>query len=249
LPVLLPEPLDPEPLEPAPLVPEPVLPEPVEPEPVAPELELPLVLGELLEGLLLGEELLLPVPPVAAPLSFLKWSSHSCREICPSLFLSTDENSGVLALAPADPVPPAAALPDALGVELEPDALGVELEPDALGVELEPDDELPPEAEEPLEALSDELPLEPDALGEELMPPEDELELCATATLDRAKSAAAVAALMSFRVIRCCLLYLVVSDDPLLTCCFCTRSQAWRAVVLSPPRLRPVQSHLLLAIG
>jgi hypothetical protein len=98
----------------------------------------------------------------------------------------------LLPAAPEDEPPEALSdepLPDALGVELLllPDALGVELLllPDALGVELL----LLPEA------LGVELLL-PDALGVELEP-----ELCASVTLDSAKSAAAVAALMSFRVI------------------------------------------------
>ncbi len=81
-------------------------------------------------------------------------------------------------------------------LELEEPVAPLELLPLALGVELllELGLELPPDAEEPLDDLSDDV-----ALGLELLP--DELELCAIATLDRAKSAAAVAALMSFRFI------------------------------------------------
>jgi hypothetical protein len=111
--------------------------------------------------------------------------------------LSTDENSGALML-PALLEPPAELL--VLGEELAPDdeplpvALG-ELELGELELELLGELELPPEADEPLEDLSDEV-----ALGLELLP--EELELCAMATLDRAKSAAAVAALMSFRFIK-----------------------------------------------
>jgi hypothetical protein len=178
------------------------------------ELLLPLVLGELLLG-----EVLLPVAPPVAPLEpalepdLLKYASHSCFETCPSLFLSTDVKLGVLMLpaplAPAEPllVPPAELLVLGellleLGEELAPDellpvALG-ELELELLGeleLELLGALELPPDADEPLEDLSDEV-----ALGLELLP--EELELCAMATLDRAKSAAAVAALMSFRFIR-----------------------------------------------
>lgn len=100
-----------------------------------------------------------------------------------------------------EPVAPLELLPLALGVELLLE-LGLELLPDelpeALGVLELPEElgelELPPDADEPLDDLSDDV-----ALGLELLP--DELELCAIATLDRAKSAAAVAALMSFRFI------------------------------------------------
>ena len=67
--------------------------------------------------------------------------------------------------------PPEAALPDDLEVSEEPD----ELLPEAAGADDEEPDELP------------------DAAGED----EDE-ELCATATLDSANSAAAVAALSTF---------------------------------------------------
>jgi hypothetical protein len=93
--------------------------------------------------------------------------------------------------APEDEPPEALSdelLPEALGVELLlPEALGVELLlPEALGVELL----LLPDA------LGVELLLLPDALGVEEVP-----LLCANDTLDSAKSAAAVAALMSFRVI------------------------------------------------
>ena len=78
--------------------------------------------------------------------------------------------------------PPEAALPDDLEVSDEPD----ELLPEAAGEDDEPDepDELLPDAA----GEDDELP--PDAAGED----EDE-ELCATATLDSANNAAAVAAL------------------------------------------------------
>jgi hypothetical protein len=110
--------------------------------------------------------------------------------------LSTAEKLGVCELAPLLPVAPEEApaeplLPEALGVELLlPVALGVELLPEA-PVELLPD------AEDPPLALSEGLlsvalvlePLDPDApllvLGV--------LELCASATLASAKSAAAVA--------------------------------------------------------
>jgi hypothetical protein len=120
------------------------------------------------------------LPPLAAPeLDLLKCASHSERDTWPSLFLSTEEKSGLDELLlepdmpPLEPLlleppllePPDAALPEDLEVSDEPD----ELLPDAAG---EDEDELP------------------DAAGED----EDE-ELCATATLDSANSAAAVAAL------------------------------------------------------
>ena len=115
-----------------------------------------------------------------------------------------------------EPVAPVELLPLALGVEELLLELGLELLPDALGVlllgELElllGELELPPDADDPLDDLSADV-----ALGVELLP--EELELCATATLDRAKSAAAVAALMSFRFIRSFLLYLLVPEEVLL---------------------------------
>jgi hypothetical protein len=143
------------------------------PEPMLPLLEpAPLVLGEVGE---LGDVVEL-LPPLAAPEpDLLKCASHSERDTWPSLFVSTEEKLGVeeLLLEPDIPLlleplvlePPEAALPDDLEVSDEPD----ELLPDAAGE----DDELPP-----------------DAAGED----EDE-ELCATATLDSANNAAAVAAL------------------------------------------------------
>lgn len=135
--------------------------------------ELPLeLLGEVVE---LGDVVEL-LPPLAAPeLDLLKCASHSARDTWPSLFLSTEEKSGLDELLlepdipPLEPLllePPDAALPEDLEVSDEPD----ELLPDAAG--------------------EDEDELLPDAAGED----EDE-ELCATATLDSANSAAAVAAL------------------------------------------------------
>lgn len=122
----------------------------------------------------LGDEVEL-LPPLAAPEpDLLKCASHSERDTWPSLFLSTEEKLGSDELLlepdmpPLEPLllePPDAALPEDLEVSDEPD----ELLPDAAG-----EDE-----DEP-----------PDAAGED----EDE-ELCATATLDSANSAAAVAAL------------------------------------------------------
>jgi hypothetical protein len=183
-----------------------------------------------LEPLLLGEELplapvlpVLPLAPLLLPLvtpSSFRHFSRSAPTMPRHLLLVLPEELllpdalGVelllllgVELLPEDPEEPPEALseellPDALGVELLPLELGLELLPDALGVL-----ELPPEADEPLEALSDELlPL---ALGVELLPllmplEDEEPELCAIATLDSAKSAAAVAALISLRVIGCC---------------------------------------------
>jgi hypothetical protein len=138
-------------------LPEPMLPL-LEPAPLEP-------LGEVVE---LGEEVELLLPPLAAPEpDLLKCASHSERDTCPSLFLSTEEKSGLdeLLLEPPLLEPPDAALPEDLEVSDEPD----ELLPDAAG---EDEDELP------------------DAAGED-----GDEELCATATLDSANSAAAVAAL------------------------------------------------------
>ena len=87
-----------------------------------PELGAVGVLGEVVDEL---PEL----PPLAAPeLDLLKWASHSERDTCPSLFVSTDEKLGSELLEPAL-VPPAAAPP------LEDDGLDepLELLPDAAG--------------------------------------------------------------------------------------------------------------------
>lgn len=88
-------------------------------------------------------------------------------------------------IPPLEPLvlePPEAALPDDLEVSDEPD----ELLPEAAGEDDDPDepDELLPDAA----GEDDELP--PDAAGED-----GDEELCATATLDSANNAAAVAAL------------------------------------------------------
>jgi hypothetical protein len=189
------------------LVPVPELLEPV------PELELPmpLLLGEvellpdelgdeLLGELVLGElvlgELLLDVPPLEELLlpDLLKAASHSCREIDPSLFLSTEENVGVELLELLAP-------PEALGEDDEEDELGEdELGEAALGEDEEllgEDDEL---LEAPPEALPEDLLLSV-ALGLEelllsLLP-----VLCADATPASAKSAAAVAVTTTFNII------------------------------------------------
>lgn len=102
------------------------------------EPELPLllgVLGLLLGVLVLGEGVLGEVvlgavvaPPVApALLPDLKYSSHSERDTWPSLFLSTDENSGAVVAAPLGmplALPPAEELD---GVSDEPLELPVAL--------------------------------------------------------------------------------------------------------------------------
>ena len=188
-------------------------------EPV-PELELPMplllgevellpdVLGDELLGELLLGELLLDVPPLEElellP-DLLKWASHSCREIEPSPFLSTDENVGVELLELLAP-------PEALGEDDEEDELGEA----ALGE----DEELLLGEDELLEAPPEALPedLLSVALGlEELLLPEDLLlsvalgleelllpvlpVLCAAATPASAKSAAAVAVTTTFNFI------------------------------------------------
>jgi hypothetical protein len=161
----------------------------------------PLLLGEELEPLLLGElDELPPVAPLLEP-DFLKCASHSERDTCPSLFLSTVVNSGVELDAPLELLPP---LDMPLDEPLDELPLELGLEELLLG-----DDELPP-----LEELLglDELPL---ALGEdlsllELLPVAlgdlsllelEEPELCAMDTLASAKSAAAVAVVISFNFI------------------------------------------------
>jgi hypothetical protein len=122
------------------LVPEPelvpVLPEPLLPAPVVLSvLVLPLAPAPL-PGVVASLPVVpLPVAPAPAPVSDLKCSSHSEREIWPSLFLSTSEKLGIPVLAPA----PAEAPPEALvSLEVLPEApvaaLGVwvsALEPEA----------------------------------------------------------------------------------------------------------------------
>lgn len=171
-------------------------------EPV-PELELPMplllgevellpdVLGDELLGELLLGELLLDVPPLEElellP-DLLKWASHSCREIEPSPFLSTDENVGVELLELLAP-------PEALGEDDEEDELGEA----ALGE----DEELLLGEDELLEAPPEALPedLLSVALGlEELLLPVLPV-LCAAATPASAKSAAAVAVTTTFNFI------------------------------------------------
>lgn len=98
--VVLPEP------ELVPVLPEPELPAPV----VLSVLVLPLAPAPVLGVLGVPAAppvVVLPVAPAPAPVSDLKCSSHSEREIWPSLFLSTSEKFGIWVLAPA----PAAAPP------------------------------------------------------------------------------------------------------------------------------------------
>jgi hypothetical protein len=199
---------------------EPDVPELLEPLLVPePELELPmplllgagvLLLGEVVllgDGLLLGE--LLEVPPLEElellP-DLLKCASHSCFEIDPSPFLSTEENVGVALLELLAP-------PDALGEDDEEDVLGEA----ALGE----DDELLGEDEELLLGEDELLEAPPEALPEDLLSVALGLEdlllsaalgleelllpvlpvLCADATPASAKSAAAVAVTTTFNFI------------------------------------------------
>lgn len=144
-----------------------------------------------------GDVVALPLAPEPAlEPDLLKCASHSERETTPSLFVSTLEKLGADEL-PEVELPPEAALPpddvpdDPLDMPDEP----LELLPDAAGAEpLEP---LPDAAgAEPLE-------LPPAADGDDvdlsLLVLLDE-ELCASATLDSANSAAAVAALSTLRL-------------------------------------------------
>ena len=197
---------------------EPDVPELLEPLLVPePELELPMplllgdlvLLGELVLGELLLGELLLEVPPLEElellP-DLLKCASHSCFEIDPSPFLSTEENVGVALLELLAP-------PDALGEDDEEDVLGEA----ALGE----DDELLGEDEELLLGEDELLEAPPEALPEDLLSVALGLEdlllsaalgleelllpvlpvLCADATPASAKSAAAVAVTTTFNFI------------------------------------------------
>lgn len=122
-----------------------------------------------------GDVVALPLAPEPAlEPDLLKCASHSERETTPSLFVSTLEKLGADEL-PEVELPPEAALP--------PDDVPLELLPDAAGAEPL---ELPPAAAGEDEDLS-------------LLVLLDE-ELCASATLDSANSAAAVAALSTLRL-------------------------------------------------
>ena len=167
-----------------------------------------LLLGEPVLGELLLGELLL-VPPLEELLlpDLLKAASHSCREIDPSLFLSTEENVGVELLELLAP-------PDALGEDDEDDELGEdELGEAALGEDEEllgEDEELLLGEDELLEAPPEALPedlLLSVALGLELDEPlglalDEPLVLCAAATPASAKSAAAVAVTTTFNAMK-----------------------------------------------
>jgi hypothetical protein len=196
----------------------------VDEPPVEPPVELPLpmpppVLGE---ELVLGDFVLEPEPvellpllmpdeapveplvPPAAPLELepdlLKCASHSERETCPSLFLSTSEKLGADELPDEDDVPPADEVPpeDDMPDELEPplaagedDEEGVLDEPDADGVLEDEDDGL-------LDVSVELLPLVAD--GDEDDGLDDEDDDCATASVDSANSTAAVVTLRVFRI-------------------------------------------------
>ena len=148
-----------------------------EPPVEVPELELPLPL--------IPEDVP-PDAPVELEPDLLKWASHSAREICPSLLVSTAEKLGAEVLlddAPAEPVldePPAEALPEELlseGLLEEPLAAGLLEEPEAL-----------PDADGEDSVADGE-----DAAGDDeegLL--DDEEEDCATASVDSANSTAAV---------------------------------------------------------
>jgi hypothetical protein len=167
----------------------PLLPEPM-PDPLVPAPELgsfgvllpdaPL-LGVLLLVPLLGVLLLVPPPEAAPEPDFLKCASHSSREICPSLFLSTDEKLGVCELAPLE-------APAFGALEVPPEALSGDLL--SVAPALEPEDLLSvAPALEPGALLSVAAALEP----EDLLSAAPAPVLCACATPASAKSAAAVA--------------------------------------------------------
>ena len=183
-------------------MPEPVLPE-LLPAPVLPEL-LPGVLGVLGEELpgeaelppedeLLGEDD--DAPPEELPLApeeeDLKYVSHSVRDTCPSLLVSTLEKLGALVLAPPDALLPPLDMP-------LPDAPPLEAPPL----------EAPPLDAPPLDMPDDPLLLLPVALGDLSLLPEaplEEPELCANEALAIANKAAAVAVPITFNIIECLL--------------------------------------------
>ena len=146
---------------------------------------MPLELGDgVLLPLELGDVVLLPLvaPPLLLPLVEeldLKCASHSEREICPSLLVSTDEKLGAELLdAPL------------LDMPLEPPL--AELPPlDAPPLDMPDDPDELPEGVALCEDLSELLPEAPE---------DDEPELCAMDTLAIAKSAAAVAVPTSFNM-------------------------------------------------
>jgi hypothetical protein len=203
------------------LVPEPVLPE-LLPAPVLPEL-LPGVLGVLGEELpgeaelppedeLLGEDD--DAPPEELPLApeeeDLKYVSHSVRDTCPSLLVSTVEKLGALVLAPPDALLPPLDMPlpeeplEAPPLEAPP----LEAPPlDAPPLDAPPLD-APPLDAPPLDMPDDPLLLLPVALGDLSLLPEaplEEPELCANEALAIANKAAAVAVPITFNIIECLL--------------------------------------------
>ena len=158
------------------LLPEPVVPE--LPEPVAPELPEPMLPPEVLPAPVeLPEPVVEPLVPPAEEPEEPKCASHSERDTCPSLSLSTVENSGA-----EDDAPLAALPPEVDGVDevapLEP------LAPEPAVPELE------------LDGLEEVAPLELLSLAPVL--PAPALSPAAKAAFERAKRAAAVAAARSF---------------------------------------------------
>lgn len=138
-----------------------------------PLLPMPLELGEvLLEPLLLAP----PLAPLLEELD-LKCASHSEREICPSLFVSTCEKVGVELLD----APPLLDIPLELPPLAELSPLDMPDEPDEL-----------PDGVALCEDLSELLPEAP--------VDDEEPELCAMDTPAIAKSAAAVAVPTSFNI-------------------------------------------------
>ena len=188
LPPELPPPIEPLP-EPGVLVVPEVLPDVPAPEPV--ELPLPLMPEE--------PEVVPPDAPLELEPDLLKWASHSWREIWPSLFVSTDEKLGELALLLEDPL--AAGLLDEPPDDMPEEP--PELLPEAAGEDDEPD---APDEPEALEESDDPLEVLPDADGEEAAGADedglldDEEEDCATANVESANRTAAVVTLRALGI-------------------------------------------------
>jgi len=191
------------------------LPEPIEPEPLPPVEPLP-VLGELVLGdfvlleplevppLLMPDELpveLLVPPEAPDEPDLLKWASHSARDICPLLSLSTSEKLGVDVLPDDEDVPPADDEPDEPELPEVP-PLADDGEDDEEDGEEDEDDE-DGRLDEPLdEPLDPPVALLPVADGDEDEGLLDEDEDCATASVDSANSTAAAVTLRVFRIWR-----------------------------------------------